>query len=274
MPPSLVVRFLTDLPLILPIPLRRLALNSPVAYLPRRLYRWLVSGNTTHIVTLQPPLDGYRMRINPLMDKAFLYGTFEPALCETIVNRVRPGWTCLDVGANIGYVTLLLSLQVGERGSVYAFEPLPAIFSTLQENLELNRLSHIAHPVCLALSDCLGTREFSFRSETLTGGGSLVSSSPSGYNAQVLRTRVQTASGDAYLSSLNPSLHIDFIKIDVEGAEGLVIKGLYNTIQADHPLIIMEAHDCEGSTAVQANQLLLDLGYSPKRIDDIHLLAE
>lgn len=226
------------------------------------------------IVDLESPLAGFHMRINLQIDKAFMYGTFEPALCRVIRERVKPGWTCWDIGANAGYFSLLLSSQVGARGSVYAFEPLPAIFSTLQENITLNRLDSIVHCACLALSDSSGFQELSFRSEALTGGGSLVSSNPAGLNAEIIKTRVRAQSGDDYWAALNSASRVAFIKIDVEGAEGLVIRGLRNTIQADHPLIAMEVHPGEDSTAAQARHLLSQFGYHLAMIDDIHILAE
>ncbi len=180
----------------------------------------------------------------------------------------------MDVGANIGYTTLLMAYCVSNNGLVYSFEPLPGNFSVLQENTSLN--GHINNVRCerLALSDKSGTEKFQFRSETFTGGGSLVASDPAGVNSEIVTISVSTIGGDEYLAQQNPPLAINFIKIDVEGAEGLVLAGLRATLSTDHPIILLEMHDFEGSTVNQALQILSESGYKLTKIDDSHVLAQ
>jgi len=269
-----IFRMLAAFPLALPQSVRQVILKSGFASLARRLYLKISVDNTTQVVSLRPPLDGYRMRINLLMQKALIYGTFEPAVCDLILRRLRPGWTCLDVGANIGYLTLLMARQVAARGYVVAFEPLPSNYRVLRENVTANHHDANVRSECLALSDRSGVHEFLFRSEVYTAGGTLVSPAPSGVNPEIARLQVYTRRGDDYLADQTISSSIDFIKIDVEGAEGLVLEGLRSTLRRHHPLVLMEVHTCEGSTADQALKILNEQGYSLTNIDDGHILAE
>ena len=64
------------------------------------------------------------MRLHWQTQKAFVFGTFEIEVTRAIQRVVRPGWTVVDIGAHIGYETLLLAQQVGPKGRIFAFEPL------------------------------------------------------------------------------------------------------------------------------------------------------
>lgn len=265
---------LAMLPLVLPRSLRQVILKSGFVLLVRRIYIKLFTSEPTMVVALQPPLDGYRMQINLLMQKAFIYGTFEPAVCALILSRLKPGWTCLDVGANIGYVTLLMASKVGDHGFIYAFEPLPANYNVLRENVKINNHDANVQCECLALSDRSGMQEFLFRSELYTGGGTLVSPAPAGVKTDILRLQVHTIPGDDYLANQKIYSPFDFIKIDAEGAEGFVLEGLCNTLMRHHPLVLLEAHTCEGSTADLALKILNEQDYCLTNIDEMHILAE
>ena len=267
-------RILTYIPLFIPPSLRSKILKSRFIAPVRQFYKQQLPNDPTSLVSLQPPLRGYKMRINLLMDKAFMYGTFEPELCRVILTQVKEGWACMDIGANIGYITLLMAHKVGNQGLVCAFEPLPSNFSVLQENISLNGHNSNVCSECLALSDRSGTENFQFRSEVFTGGGSLVASDPAGVNAEVVTITVNTLSGDEYLARKTLSRPINFIKIDVEGAEGLVLAGLKTTLSTYHPTILLEAHLFDGSTFTQALNILSEFDYKLTYIDESHILAE
>ena len=83
------------------------------------------------------------MRVNWALHKTYVFGTHEPQVMQTIKDLVQPGWTAIDVGAHIGYSTLLLANCVGPKGRVIAFEPLTENFELLQENTRLNSYSNI-----------------------------------------------------------------------------------------------------------------------------------
>jgi hypothetical protein len=88
-------------------------------------------------------LEGYRMRVDWTQLRGFAYGTWEPEVVKTITNHVKPGMTVLDIGAHGGFYALLLSKLVGPTGQMIAFEPLPANYRFLEENIALNRVTNV-----------------------------------------------------------------------------------------------------------------------------------
>jgi len=74
-------------------------------------------------------LQGLRLSLDMQTEKDYWLGTYEPELQAAVADLVKPGMQVYDVGANIGYVSLLLARRVGAAGHVYAFEALPPIWS-------------------------------------------------------------------------------------------------------------------------------------------------
>src|SRR5206468_11533648 len=104
------------------------------------------------VVDLSAPLEGCRMRLSTRAGhRRFALGTYEPDVCSMIRSRGR-GETMLDIGANVGYFTLLMARQTGRSGHVVAFEPVPAIHAALRENLRLNGCDQV-RAECLAVAD-------------------------------------------------------------------------------------------------------------------------
>jgi hypothetical protein len=88
-------------------------------------------------------LKGFRMRVDWQLHRSFAYGSWEPEVVRSIQKHVIPGTTVLDIGAQSGFYSLLLSRLVGLEGMVVAFEPLPANFRVLEENLNLNKVQNV-----------------------------------------------------------------------------------------------------------------------------------
>ena len=182
-------------------------------------------------------------------------GTFvtdEPEY-KLLHELIAPGDWVIDVGANVGHYTKRLSELVGKNGRVIAFEPVPATFSILSANTQ-----HFAYPntslIEAAVSDKLDTVGMSMPSFE-TG---LVNY----YEAKLTPTKecafsVLTIS----LDSLCINQPISLVKIDVEGHERQVIKGMQELINADHPTLIVET----------GNEELIDyissLGYDSQRLN-------
>jgi FkbM family methyltransferase len=247
-------------------------METPLKELARPFYHSVMDDEPMQIMALEAPLKGYKMYLNSRWDLRYVYGVYEPLLSETIIHIVRPGWVCLDIGANAGYTALLMARCSGPAGKVIAFEPLPANFAILQRNIALNHAEQQVTCACLALSDAPGEQQFTFRTDTLCGTGSLVNATPTGSEPVSVIT-VQTAKGDAYLAQSFPATRIHFMKIDVEGAEGLVLGGLSSTLEAHRPQVLLETHDVVGTTSDEALKILRDTGYTLKQIDRNHVLA-
>src|SRR5437870_1870688 len=86
------------------------------------------------------PGRGLRYRVFPGYGWAYIYGGWEPKLVHVMSRHISLGATVYDLGANYGMHTLLFARLVGESGRVYAFEPHPGVFASLNEQLTLNDL--------------------------------------------------------------------------------------------------------------------------------------
>ena len=149
-----------------------------------------------------------------------IYEEFETSIVKKEVNS---GDVVIDVGANIGYYTLIFAKLVGEKGKIFAFEPDPTNFQLLKKNVEINGF----HNVILeqkALSDNSGKMMLSLNNEN-TAGHHLDFKNQNTTNS----TEVDVLSLDEYF--LNKNIDINFIKMDVEGAESNVIKGMTNILK-------------------------------------------
>jgi FkbM family methyltransferase len=170
---------------------------------------------------------GARMRCNPSdLIQAYVlhFGIWEPEISHLVEQILRPGDTFVDIGANVGYDTLLGSSLVGPQGQVIAIEASPTAFAKLKDNIALNNSTNI-RAVNVAVSDRAGTLElFDLQGQnsgavtTLTGrGGRLIASVEARPLAQIL-TPAEMA-------------RVRLIKIDVEGAEAGILSNLLDNIE-------------------------------------------
>lgn len=169
-----------------------------------------------------------------------------------IRERLRPGDVALDCGANLGLFTVMMARSVGRRGVVHAFEPSPGALGDLVRVLRMNRVGNVVVSSS-ALSDQCGEALFcditdgDVRREAshldLLGRIGFLQEK---FNVRDHRpVRVPTVTLDAYTAehSLAPAL----MKIDVEGAELLVLEGARRCVAANRPALVIEVHvDGEG----------------------------
>jgi FkbM family methyltransferase len=163
-----------------------------------------------------------------------------------MVRHVAPGGVVYDVGANIGIHTLLLSRLVGSNGQVYAFEPVPELFERLCENVRLNPCLPAARPVPMALSDHAGTA--AFYTGHHAGAGHLVGSGPETGDRILVTTSVLDEF--VYRDHHAPP---EFMKIDVEGAEGSVLAGGERVLNSARPIVLVDLHTPGQDLAVGAS---------------------
>jgi len=165
-----------------------------------------------------------------LIDRLIWSDEFEPYLMALIGRHVRPGDTCLDVGANIGASVTALAKAVGDEGRVHAFEPAPPNLTRLRRNLSLNPILErrvIIHPV--GVSDQAG-RLF-WRNEP---------GNPSnGFLGGTGEHEVPVATLDERLKTAGVT-RADFMKVDVEGMELNVFRGASHTLETLRPCLYFE----------------------------------
>ncbi|MFC1667838.1 FkbM family methyltransferase [Chlamydiota bacterium] len=160
-------------------------------------------------------------------------GVWEPELTSTVLSLVKPGMTIVDVGADIGYFTLLFAKCAGEGGQVFSFEPIPKAREYLERNIALNGFKNIRIESC-ALFD-------SERNIILEQPFNKSRVNPKKKIASSHDIRVITRIFDQWVEKRNIA-RIDAIKIDVEGAELNVLKGMKKSIQKYHPHFFIEIH--------------------------------
>jgi len=184
---------------------------------------------------------------------------------QAVKRLVKPGDCVVDAGANVGYVTLLLSRWVGETGSVHSFEPVPETFEWLAESVRKLKLANVNLHNC-GLSDSAQNATMGIP-RYLSGGENLYESRivEEGRGARFTRTvNVSLNTLDAVLAG--SSRRVSFIKIDVEGHELPVVKGALQVITRDKPALLIEITgdpDRPDSPAGELFALLAGLGYSP-----------
>jgi FkbM family methyltransferase len=157
-------------------------------------------------------------------------GIYEPFETTLVASEVREGDVVLDVGANIGYFTLIFARVVGPRGRVLAFEPDPANFAILERNITLNDYHNVT-AIPLALSDTAGPVAL-YMSEFNRAHHRIVASTDA-----IGTIAVDSTTLDQYLESYDGA--VDFIKIDVEGAEAMALRGMRGVIRRTQPHSIL-----------------------------------
>jgi FkbM family methyltransferase len=152
---------------------------------------------------------------------------------------LRSGGTFLDIGANAGLYTLLAAQCVGDSGRVYAFEPGQRELELLRHNIRINQFTNVT-VVDSAVSSVNGTARFAESSDGAMS--SLARTKHPGQKIVEWRS-VSTLTLDDAVENFQIG-KIDFIKMDVEGAEKLVMEGATRTLQADdNPIILFEASE-------------------------------
>lgn len=191
-----------------------------------------LSANTDRPINIQ----GHKMFLaspgrypspDMLMDK------YEEATTRVFRQLLRPGMVVVDVGANVGYFSLLAADQVGPTGTVYALEPEPLNHTLLRKNIDLNAYSNI-QAVQKAVSNTSGSTQL-FLSALDSGSHSIYQAAARGVMGKL---SVASTTLDDFVEALGwPS--VDLVKIDVEGAELAVLEGMQSLFQRSSGLTLI-----------------------------------
>jgi FkbM family methyltransferase len=167
----------------------------------------------------------------------YSHGTNELAVQTALADVLRPGDVFFDVGANVGFFAMLAARIVGPTGSALAFEPVPANVAQVRANARRNQLDNVT-VFELAVGAADGTATLSLAAHP--GGAALASAAPP--PDPIGSIVVAVASIDALLAAgrVPPP---DVVKIDVEGAEEDVLRGMATTLQEHRPVVLCEIDD-------------------------------
>lgn len=205
---------------------------------------------------LAGPLRGELFQANYRQRPHYLLGRYERRMVACLQDRLRRGACAWDIGANVGYLTLVMARLVGRGGSVYAFEPSPHAYAFLARNA--TRASNV-RTFQLALGDRPGIERFSDFDYDLVSR--LGDHSGEWTDARVVTVEVSTVDAQVAAGVRLP----DLLKIDVEGAELRVLYGMNDTF-AEGPDLLIELHGPEMHRA--AESLLAEAGYRSQVVTD------
>jgi FkbM family methyltransferase len=212
-------------------------------------------------------LHGYKIKLNishRIAAVIYWRGAQEWAPMLLLKEKLKPGMTVYDIGANLGEVTLFAGNIVGKNGRIISFEPMKEAFDLLQYNISLNHYGERVVCYNTALSDQRGELNLYAACEPDKLGSyedGLHTLFPSGDRNQLLhKTKVERL--DDKIENLPPP---DFIKIDVEGAELFVLMGAISILQNHHPQILIEINSesfhAAGYEQRDVYDFLIGLGY-------------
>lgn len=183
-------------------------------------------------------LPGYRLYVRP---NDFFIGAaiardrqYEPHVTAVVRELLRPGDTFLDIGANIGYFTMLAASLVGETGRVIAVEPNRDNCALIEMSIEANGWKHIT-----VLPYAAAEAEQIFQLDTGGAGsnGRVIDNSPLATPGSGAPNPVQAVVLDQMLAD---EARLDVVKLDIEGAEPRAVAGMMGLLQRHRPVLLLE----------------------------------
>jgi FkbM family methyltransferase len=217
---------------------------------------------------------GIRMSLHPhefIQNRILFFGVWEPNVTAAFDSLIQPGDVVIDVGANVGYYTLLSCKKAGPSGHVYAVEPNPAVRSVLNRHLEMNGFRNFTIvPDAAWDSSSVGTLHLD-RDDC--GGSSLRTLEGEGDTQTVRLVRMDDVIREEHRG------RVGLIKVDIEGAEAHALRGLSTTlssnprvrviVEVNGPMLAGLGSSVEGLFAFMEN-----LGFKPYLIpNDYHETA-
>jgi FkbM family methyltransferase len=182
-------------------------------------------------------------------------GIYETLETRFFTKLIRPNMVVVDIGANIGYYTLIAARLLRKSGIVYAFEPERSNYELLVKNIRINNFSNVVS-INKAASNKNGETEL-FLDKTGSGGHSF---SQSNTTETAGSAHIETISLDSFFENTIRNTRVDLIKIDAQGAEGLIIEGAEKILENNDVRIIMEfAPECLRRVGTDPNLLLRKL---------------
>lgn len=242
---------------ILPLPLKQALYRfPPLARFIRGSINASVDEGLSVIEVAAGDLKGYKVLLNLKTEKSRWLGTYEPELQAALREFLRPGMIVYDVGANIGYVTLMLAHQIGAGGRVFAFEALPVNVERIQKNMALNNLSNVTVVSGAVLDKTGGVTFFVHDSVGMGKAAGSAGRREEHYQAEIT---VPGLSLDEFVYGQgNPAPEV--VKMDIEGGEVLALPGMKRILAEHHPLMLLELHGPESEKV--AWEMLTAAGYT------------
>lgn len=199
------------------------------------------------------------------VNAGYLTGTREADVEDALASLIEPGAVVYDLGAAIGFFTVLAARKVGPEGRVLAFEPFGANFERLRHNVALNGFLHVeCHEV--AVADAPGRATLQLGRAATQGRLTALPGTPASVGSGEVEVGVTTL--DAVVAGGHPPP--DIIKMDIEGAEVEALRGASTVLREHRPALLMEMH----GRAAEVAAILEPAGYRCSIIGDARPLAQ
>jgi FkbM family methyltransferase len=231
----------------LPMPVKRLLYRiPPLARLLRGALNRAAPAGMSQVEIAAGGLQGMHMLLDLHSEKDYWLGTYEPELQTAIAELIQPGMVVYDVGANVGYISLLLAHQAGPAGHAFAFEALPDNVARLRQNVALNQLDSRVTIVPAAVVET--SRPVRFLVGPSDDMGKAEGSAGRQEIAYSQAIEVPGLSLDDFVYAQgNPPPQA--VKLDIEGGEVLALPGMRRLLQTARPLALIELHGPEAARA-------------------------
>jgi len=171
----------------------------------------------------------FEIDLEQIIDSSLYFsGTFESLEESIIETLLMPGMVAMDIGANFGYHTFRMARRVQDIGMVYAFEPTEWAFEKLQRNASINAFNNIRY-FKVGLGDMDNPKvRICFQSSYRLDGTKVNAAE------EINVVKLDTFCKQSGIQK------VDFIKLDVDGYEGKVVRGAYETLRSSRPIVLME----------------------------------
>jgi FkbM family methyltransferase len=254
----------------------KLYANPNIFHLPLRLLQrlkqalYLAGIYRLPDLPMLPNLDGkIHIRLLPRehITRRLLFGGFYEYDVEYFLRSyLRPGMVVIDGGANVGVISLISGNRVQPSGQVHSFEPLPATFAILKENVISNRMENIIYVNRLALANrsdriaCLDSVPYHSHLTSIKAKGKDQIKG----TAELRFEEVETITLDEYIVKRDIK-RVDLLKLDIEGCEFGAVKGARELINRYSPVVICEFNDFTlnrlGSSIKELHAIWEEYGY-------------
>jgi FkbM family methyltransferase len=198
------------------------------------------------------------------LDRSIIaFGDYDTDLHAYLEHAIQPGMICFDVGANIGEMTLHMGRRVRPDGAVHAFEPVATVLERLNRHVQRNQLEGVVRVHPLALSNVNGPLVIRYADASVENQGmaSLVNRDEAALDRV---STVETMRLDDFVAR-HDIRRIDLMKIDIQGAEPLLLEGGAETLRRLQPDLLMEVSSTDlrglGKTSRDLLQMVEELGY-------------
>lgn len=245
----------------------------PLAKILRQSLNRAAPAGMTTVSIAAGNLSGFKMVLNLQTEKDYWLGTYEAELQAALHELVQPGMVLYDIGANIGYISLMMARLSGMDGKVFSFEALPANLRRLKENISLNNMDSVIKVHSKAVVDLTHPVRFLAHSSTSMGKAAGSAGRVEEYDQEIT---VEGLALDDFVYKQKQA-EPDIIKMDIEGGEMLAVKGMKRLLKERKPILLVELHGKEAAQAVwdaltKAKYSMMEMHTGHPRIQSVEQL--